>query len=650
MDQFDDQRFDRVSPDEPCLLCGKPDWCLIAKDGSAAICPRTPEGAVKDLGTAGYLHMLDEVECTEADVRLIKELREDYEPVKKPRVFSDFIDAVKCQLKSTRSKHPGAKIGSRWYYKNEREKTVFFVQRFELGEADSETGKPKKKFIPFKRVDKGWAIGDPKPPFPLWNLGGIGDAERVVVTEGEKAAKALVSIGIPATTLHQFNCPEKTDLSPLKDKAVVVMPDHDDQGELSAHGVMVALHETGCGDIRMLRLPNLPPKGDAVEFIEACDTGREARKRLLQLMNESKVIDPLEFIDYLKVIRLSDVEPEEIEWLWPERIPLGKLTVLVGDPGVGKSFLTMDIAARLSTGKPWPDAPGAKQPVRSVILLSAEDDPADTIRPRLDSMEGNPEKVCVVTSVIEQGERTKHKKRERLFSLVSDIEKLERAIIQHPDCALVVIDPISAYMSGKDTHKDAEIRGVLTPLAGLAAKHRVAVVAVTHMNKNSKVDAIYRTMGSVGIVAAARAVWSVVKDPHEDTRRLLLSVKTNIARDSANGLAYAIVDGVVTWEEAPITQNAQHFLQQSDEKTEESKSSTDEIVEWLVEVLSEGPVLATEMMTLARGMAFNWRTVGNAKKKAGAVSQRVGFGEGSKVYWLLRGDEHRLPKPRKESE
>jgi RecA-family ATPase len=166
---------------------------------------------------------------------------------------------------------------------------------------------------------------------------------------------------------------------------------------------------------------------------------------------------------------MSTIERKSIDWLWPSRIPLGKLTLLVGDPDIGKSIISLDVSARVSRGTPWPDAPDMPHAIGSVILLSAEDDPEDTIAPRLDAAGADPTKIHRLHFVrYDDGV-------ERVINLRADIEQLGVAIDQIQNCRLVVIDPIPAFL-GVDGNKNANVWGALAPLASLAAKKRVAIL------------------------------------------------------------------------------------------------------------------------------------------------------------------------------
>lgn len=308
-------------------------------------------------------------------------------------------------------------------------------------------------------------------------------------------------------------------------------------------------------------------------------------------------------------VRLSDVKAEPVQWLWPGRIALGKLTILSGDPGLGKSFLTCDLAARVSTGRKWPDDK-SKAPCGSVVILNCEDDLADTVRPRLDRHGADVAKVVALSAV-----RDSERSGERAFDLSRDLSALESAIATAGDCRLVVIDPVTAYLGERtDSHKASDVRARLAPLSALAARHRVAVVIVSHLNKGSGA-AIYRTMGSLSFVAAARAAWCVSKDRANPQRRLLLPMKNNLA--ATNGLAYSIVDGVVTWEPDPIATTADEALSQDEPRKRGPDADVrDEAMGYLLGALGNGPRLARDILDeAANGYGIAKRTLDRARKE-----------------------------------
>ena len=343
------------------------------------------------------------------------------------------------------------------------------------------------------------------------------------------------------------------------------------------------------------------------------------------------------------VVRLSDVQEQQVEWLWPNRIPLGKLTLLAGDPGLGKSFVTVDMAARVSTGNGWPDSFEQRQPIGSVILFNCEDDIADTVLPRLNRAGGDPSKVIALQGVTiidaVTGQRRQHG-----FSLDADLSKLIEVLEENRDVRLVVIDPVSAYCGATDSHKNADIRAMLAPMADMASKYRVAIVMVTHLSKGSGGKAVYRAMGSLAFAAAARAVWHVAKDHEDDKRRLILLAKINISEE-ATGLAYRLQDGAVCWEETPIVMTADEHLEKETQPERkprgggEQGEAVQQAKNWLVEKLTGCSMLAKAVKQLADDADIAPATLKRAKGLAGVKSQRIGFGKESVVWWTLTSDD-----------
>jgi len=327
------------------------------------------------------------------------------------------------------------------------------------------------------------------------------------------------------------------------------------------------------------------------------------------------------------LVRVSDVQPECVRWLWPGRIALGKLTLLCGDPGLGKSFITLDLAARTSTGSPWPDMPVLKYAPAGVVLLSAEDDLADTIRPRLDAAGADVVRVMALQAVrrLCLGGKTE----ESYFDLTQDLSALEAAIQETSDCRLVIIDPLTAYLGKIDGHKNAEVRAVLARLFELAAKHRVAVLAVTHLNKASTLPAIYRAMGSLAFVAAALAVWAVVRDEDDETgrRRLFVPVKNNLGGDET-GLAYALEPvgqtARVQWESDPVTVRADEALEGGGRKAKVQHDARQFVIDTIT--ANGGDMLSDDLSEAAKEQGISERTLRRAKKAVAESYKEKGRG------------------------
>jgi RecA-family ATPase len=206
------------------------------------------------------------------------------------------------------------------------------------------------------------------------------------------------------------------------------------------------------------------------------------------------------------IVCLADVKSRAVRWIDPGRIPLGKHTSLIGDPGVGKSGIALDYAARVSTGREMPDGSHGDlygKPA-GVVILSAEDDPADTIRPRLEAMGGDLSRIVLLPGVTtEDGERMPN---------LHDVPAIKQAV-RRVQAKLVIVDPLMAYLpGGTDSYKDQAVRHALAPLCKLARQRGVALLVVAHLNKNvEQVKAIYRAGGSIGIAGNARSVLLAAK-------------------------------------------------------------------------------------------------------------------------------------------
>jgi putative DNA primase/helicase len=319
--------------------------------------------------------------------------------------------------------------------------------------------------------------------------------------------------------------------------------------------------------------------------------------------------------------RVSDIERQELQWLWPARIPLAKLTLFAGDPGLGKSFVTLDIAARVTRGTKWPDGAAATCTSGSLIILSAEDDPGDTIRPRLEAAGADLSKVHVLQAV----RRAKPSGETSLeqFSLETDLLALQDAVVSFNDTRLIVIDPVSAYLGGIDSHVNAKVRSLLAPLSQMAATTGVAVVAVTHLNKNGS-SALYRASGSVAFVAAARAVWLFAKNPDDPSQRLMLPGKMNLAPEQS-GMGYQLEAkqdvAVVTWGEA-VSVSADAVLEP---EGAERRSERFEAMDWLRGQLADGSVAQRKIKADATREGFSWATLRRAKDALGITTEKTGF-------------------------
>jgi hypothetical protein len=347
----------------------------------------------------------------------------------------------------------------------------------------------------------------------------------------------------------------------------------------------------------------------------------------------------------LIVTNMAVVELKPISWLWPDRIAIGKLSLIAGHPDLGKSLTTLDLAARVSRGMEWPDGKGSA-PVGNVILLSAEDDPADTYGPRLKAMGADLSRIDAIVMVEATDPNSKGV---RGFDLQHDIERLER-LAEEKEAKLIVIDPVSAYMGkpGKvDTHRNTDVRAILAPLKDMAERCRCAVLLVTHLTKAGGTEALQRVTGSGAFIAAVRAGFMVEKDESDGAapgRRLVLPLKNNLSADRT-GLAYKIgtrvVDGVgsvpvIEWENGSITITADQALAA---KTKNDRRGPTPAANFLREFLSDGPREATVVESAAAERGITPAQLKTARARVGVVTAKDGFQ--GKWTWALA--QYRMP-------
>lgn len=313
----------------------------------------------------------------------------------------------------------------------------------------------------------------------------------------------------------------------------------------------------------------------------------------------------------MTVETMSDVVHASISWLWREKIAYGKITIFAGEPGVGKSQLLLYIASIVSLGGRFHGENRLCDKNR-VLLISGEDSASDTIKPRLMALGAD---LTYIDSV--KGIQSFDASENEYFSpicVVENIGDLEKKIKSN-HYKLIIIDPISLYLGSIDESKNKEIRGALGMLNALAERHGVAIILNSHFtkpsNNSSKSAAIYRVMGSIGFVAAARMAFGIMKDNEDETKRVFILIKNNIGKDSG-GLIFSIksvlTNGIETskieWSNETSSKTANDLLNGGDEK---NTPKLDDAKTLLLEMLKGGSVPVAEIRRAfeADGLSIN---------------------------------------------
>jgi hypothetical protein len=321
----------------------------------------------------------------------------------------------------------------------------------------------------------------------------------------------------------------------------------------------------------------------------------------------------------------------EINWLWPNRIALGKLTLIAGHPDLGKSTVALSLAAIASTGGFWP-ASRQTSIQGAVVILTSEDDIEDTVRPRFVAAGGDDDMVEIVEMVRVESEE--EDETVRGFSLRLDIEKLGRLIEKIGNVAAIVIDPITAYLGNPaeiDSHNMADVRAVLEPFVRMAAKYQVAIIAVTHLRKSMEGDkAMLLVAGSIALVASSRVTYFVMADLDDPDRRLFLTAKNNLGIDKT-GFAYRIepytIPGTAirvsrcVWEDQTVATTADAELNKLRKQQDPNRLRMEK--EFLRRLLADGPVAKGILFADAKESGFSRPKIMEALNELGAFETVV---------------------------
>ena len=321
---------------------------------------------------------------------------------------------------------------------------------------------------------------------------------------------------------------------------------------------------------------------------------------------------------------MNDIESEEVDWLWYPWLPLGKITILEGNPGEGKTTLALQLAAIISRGWPFPDAggrPGIPREPASVIVMNSEDGLADTLRPRLDRAQADCTRIFALMGVRVQD---KGRSVDRSIGL-QDVLDIEEEIVKH-QARLLIVDPLQAYLGASvDMSQANETRPILSAIGNMAGRNKCAVLMIRHLRKTGG-RPVERGLGSIDFFGAARSVAMTVQDPDNEGQYLIAHSKCTLA-PKAKSQGYTLTDGFA-W--TSISSRTADDLAAAP-LTHKEASAVTEAEQFLQRTLASGPVAAKEVIAIARREGISQRTLEAAK---------AGLSESKKIgnfwFWQLR--------------
>ena len=466
----------------------------------------------------------------------------------------------------------------------------------------------------------------------VWNLKGtapvlyrlpdvlkaISGGLMVYICEGEKDVDALRGKGLTATT--NSGGAEKwrpAHSETLTGASVVIVPDRDTPGQKHAVGVATSLY----GKAKSVKIVELPSQdGHQVKDVSDWLAAGGIVAELEGLAAKAPEYKPQ--IEGVSLVCIADVDPETISWLWRPYIPKGKLTLLEGDPGIGKSWVSLAIATAVSLGKGLPRTETVDS--GSVVIASAEDGLGDTIRPRLDAMGADVRKIHAIKGPLDFGNGG--------LALLA-------GYIGHVRPELVIIDPLVAYIGASvDIHRANETRAVMARLADMAERYGCSILAIRHLTKGGTAKPIYRGLGSIDLAAACRSVLMAGCDPDDPHKRGIVQIKSNLA-PTGNATGYELADGGFYWTgDSDLT--AARILAVEDGG--ESKSARDEAADFLRDELADGPIDRQQLEKDRKAAGISEITLRRARESLGVKIRREGEpgrkGGGRSVWELAGGD------------
>lgn len=542
-----------------------------------------------------------------------------------------------------------------WAYHGAKGELLGYVARYEREDGG-------KDIVPWTWGARGdapaqWDMGQWNVPRPLYGLDVLAAETNkpVLIVEGEKACDAarelLGAHYVVVTWPGGSEATSRADWKQLEGRSVTIWPDADEPGKKCAAAIAETLHRLACPKIRIV---NPDGAAECWDLADALADGWTTEKTIAWAKpravdyppkNQPTVAPPAAPQppnsakgNGVLITNVGLIIPQPIRWLWKGRIPSGKVSMIAGDPGLGKSQVCASLASIVSNGGMWPvDRTSCEG--GEVIMMSAEDDAADTIRPRLEAAGADVSRVHLIQGVRSEGDNGQLY--ERTFNMGEDMARLRAVLNDHPHVRMVIIDPVSAYLGTLDSHKNAEVRAMLAPLAVLASETNVAIILVSHLTKGQSQSVLARIQGSMAFGAAARAVWGVTKDHGNPSRRLFMPMKNNLGKDDS-GLAYSIeacrLDAPeddepietsrVIWEANAVTTSVEEAF--ANHLNDEERSSMADAKDFLRGLLQSGPMSVNDIRKDSDGAGYSWSTIRRAQAALKIHAEKAGY----KAGWI----------------
>ena len=467
------------------------------------------------------------------------------------------------------------------------------------------------------------------------------------MTEGEKDRDALAALGLISVTNPNGAGKFSRDFTReqldrwFKGRAIVYAPeDNDAKGRQHVDDIGRTLSDLGC-EVRITPFRDMPEKSDVSDWLAMGHTKAELLARPWVKWTPPR----------LQSVCAADIVMRTMTWLWPNRFAIGGLGILAGLPDEGKGQVFAFMTATVTRGGAWPCDEGTA-PKGNVIILTAEDDLATTVVPRLKAAGADLAHVHVVQMVAARG-----KDGERMFSLVDDLDLLRQKIAAVGDVRMVLVDPISAYLGvGKvDSFRTTDVRAVLAPVMDLARELEVAFIGILHFNKKTDVtNALLRISDSLAFGAAARHVYAVVAD-NENNRTVMVKGKNNNAPRDQKALAYTfatkevatdpetgapIIAPYIVWQSEHVDVTATEAMTAANEGR--APGARDKAIKFLQNELAVGPRAAKDLTEMAEANDISKRTLKRAKSELGVITAKDGLDGG--WTWMLPDGEEAAPE------